>query len=94
MWLTYGVAIEENDQTSAWKMDFPAKAMVARDKFVHSYKLAVADFDKKSDLDHRIGESKPWYEALIERCAKALQDIDDMENDYLQDIDVVEATSC
>ena len=41
--------------------------------------------------DHRIGESKPWYEALIERCAKALQDIDDMENDYLQDIEVVEA---
>ena len=51
----YGVAVEESDRTSAWKVDFPAKAMVARDKFVHSYKQAVADFDKKSDLDHRIG---------------------------------------
>ena len=28
---------------------------------------------------------------MSERCAKALQDIDDMENDYLQYIDVVEA---
>ena len=64
---------------------------MARDRFVHSYQKAVADFDKKNDLEHRIGESKPWYEALIKRCAKALDDIDGMENDYLRDIEVVEA---
>ena len=89
--VAYGVAIEEKDRTEAWKVDFPIKAMVARDKFVFSYQKAVAAFDKKTDIEHRTGESKQWYEALTKKCQKVLDDIMRMEDDYLNDIEVVEA---
>ena len=64
--------------------------MVARDRFVHWYKQAVAEFNK-SDLDHRTRQTKPWYETLNERCGKALQAIDEMENIALKELDGVEA---
>ena len=85
----YGVAIEDSETNAAGEVNFPAKAMLERDRFVHWYTQAVAEFNK-SDLDHRTRQTKPWYETLNERCGKALQAIDEMEDIALKELDVVE----
>ena len=69
--VSYGVGIEEKDRSEAWEVEFPIKAMVARDRFVFEYQKRVAAFDKRLDVDieHRTGESRAWYLALTKRYA-------------------------
>ena len=90
--VSYGVGIEEKDRSEAWEVEFPIKAMVARDRFVFEYQKRVAAFDKRIDIDieHRTGESKAWYVALTKRCSIVMDDIFRIEDAYLKDIEVVE----
>ena len=69
--VSYGVGIEEKDRSEAWEVEFPIKAMVARDRFVFEYQKRVAAFEKRLDVDieHRTGESRAWYLALTKRYA-------------------------